>query len=210
MATKFCRHIRTNGERCASPALRSDVFCYFHTELEKRHRRLRSHAQTIPTVLHPMGLQDGSQRDPIPAQPTPTALDLPPLEDRHSIQLALSILVNALARNQVDPKHAALLFYGLQIASSNAYQLNPEPKIRLTKITKTVSDEATGELIAPDEDPEDPDEAADFERAGTATRIWRRIQAEEAEKKRRLAEETAASASSSSSDTWNMPFIPPL
>ena len=32
MATKFCRYIRTNGERCGSPALTSKPFCYYHVE----------------------------------------------------------------------------------------------------------------------------------------------------------------------------------
>ena len=39
MATKFCRHIRVNGERCGSPALSNEIFCYYHIELYKRRHR---------------------------------------------------------------------------------------------------------------------------------------------------------------------------
>jgi hypothetical protein len=53
-----------------------------------------------------------------PASNTPLAL--PPIEDSASIQLALIDVLQALAANQLDPKRAGLLLYGLQVASSNA------------------------------------------------------------------------------------------
>jgi hypothetical protein len=195
MATKFCRHIRVNGERCGSPALRSDPFCYFHTELGKRHRNLRSPAEAIPTILHPMSLQDGTQRDPIFAEPTdpPFRLDLPPLEDRHSIQVALSLVITALAEGRIDPKRAAMLFYGLQVASGNAHKLNPVPKRALGKVSKTILDESNGNLIAPDEEPEDPEETEDYERPGSITRYWLKLEAEQKEKARLAAEPGAVS-----------------
>ena len=31
--TTICRHIKLNGERCGSPALRDQAFCYFHRTL---------------------------------------------------------------------------------------------------------------------------------------------------------------------------------
>jgi hypothetical protein len=48
------------------------------------------------------------------------SLSLPPVEDSASIQLALIEVLDALAANQIDPKRAGLLLYGLQVASSNA------------------------------------------------------------------------------------------
>ncbi|MGA8940869.1 MAG: hypothetical protein WB439_17025 [Acidobacteriaceae bacterium] len=198
MATRFCRYIKTNGERCASPSLCTGAFCYFHTESEKRHKRMRPRPEAVQTILHPMTLHDasrpGSQRNPIPAEPSPLAFELPPLEDRHSIQLALSLLIAAVARNEVDPRRAALLFYGLQIASTNAHKLNPEPKRRPAKVSLTMLDEATGELIAPDEDPEDPDEYGDHERMGSVTRYLMKIEKEEAERHRLKLEAIAQAA----------------
>lgn len=55
-----------------------------------------------------------------PASPENTPLALPPIEDSASIQLALIDILQALAANQLDPKRAGLLLYGLQVASSNA------------------------------------------------------------------------------------------
>jgi hypothetical protein len=54
------------------------------------------------------------------ATPETTPLALPPIEDSASIQLALIDVLQALAANQLDPKRAGLLLYGLQVASSNA------------------------------------------------------------------------------------------
>jgi hypothetical protein len=185
MATQFCRHIRINGERCGSPALRSETFCYYHVEQGRRHRRptphTPEHLTAAPTTLHPMTLQDGLQRDPQPAAPpAPLQLDFPPLEDRHSIQLALSVLINALAQDRIDPKRAALIFYGLQIASSNARTLDsatvparPTPKVR-----STVLDEASGTQIAPDEDPEDPEDSPTYKLPNSAYRFLEELKAE--------------------------------
>ena len=191
MSTQYCRHIKINGERCASPALTNKPFCYFHVELERRHRRCNPSKGAMPTVLHPMTLQDGSQREPIFAEQLPQ-LNLPELEDRHSIQVALSMVIAALTEARIDPKLAALLFYGLQVASTNAHKLNPIPKRDPCKVTLTVLDESNANLIAPEGDPEDPEETRDYERKGTATRYWEMLQAEEREKNRLKAEAEAA------------------
>jgi hypothetical protein len=55
-----------------------------------------------------------------PGSPENTSLALPPIEDSASIQLALIDVLQALAANQLDPKRAGLLLYGLQVASANA------------------------------------------------------------------------------------------
>jgi hypothetical protein len=187
MSTKFCRHIKANGERCGSLALLNQPFCYYHVELERRHRRCDTRRDATLTILHPMTLQDGSQRDPTFAEQLPQ-LDLPQLEDRHSIQIALSMIITAVAEDRIDPKRAALLFYGLQVASMNALKLNPIPKRDLGKVSKTVLDESNGNLIAPDEEPEDPDDSQDYERKGTATRYLEMLEAEDREKARLKAE----------------------
>lgn len=172
MPTKFCRHIRVNGERCGARALANQIFCYFHVELERRHRclnRPNKLSSELSTILHPMSFQDGAQRDPSFAEPTgpPFQLDLPPLEDRHSIQVALSLVITALAEGRIDPKRAAMLFYGLQVASSNAHKLNPLPleHKRIATIRETILHEPTGEQIAPDQDSdEDSSEDSSFDR----------------------------------------------
>jgi hypothetical protein len=49
------------------------------------------------------------------------------LEDRESVQVALSVIINALATGQLDIKRATALLYGLQLASNNARGLYTEP-----------------------------------------------------------------------------------
>src|SRR5271163_3580077 len=89
-----CRHIKTSGGKCGSPALRGKPYCYFHSRLQERAAQPRS-----PYL----------------------AIELPAsLEDRGSIQLALSEVVTAVAESRIDPRRAGILLYALQIASSNA------------------------------------------------------------------------------------------
>jgi hypothetical protein len=185
MSIQYCRHIKINGERCGSPALRDERFCYYHIELNRRHR-CAPRQDTGLAILHPLSLQDGSQRDPVLTEPTNLfpELELPQLEDRHSIQVALSLIIAALAQNRIHPTRAMQLFYGLQVASSNAYKLNPIPKRYLGKVSLTVPDESTGNLIAPEGDPEDPAETAEYETPGTATKYWNMLKAEDDEKDR--------------------------
>ena len=141
--TTICRHIKTNGERCASPALRDHAFCYFHRTLAQRHAKPEPE---IPTIIHPLD----PSREPHLAATQPT-LNLPPLEDRESIQLAASMIVGALASNSLDTKRAATLLYGLQVASANARNLKHRPSLDYLVTQTTLT--STGEEIAPDEDP---------------------------------------------------------
>ena len=93
-----CRHIKTSGGKCGSPALRVKPYCYYHSRLKERAAQPRS-----PYL----------------------AIELPAsLEDRGSIQLALSEIVTAIAENRIDTKRAGVLLYALQIASSNAKHQN--------------------------------------------------------------------------------------
>jgi hypothetical protein len=79
--------------------------------------------------------------------------EVPELEDRESIQVALSMLISALGRNRLDPKRATAMLYGLQVASANAVKLNIEPGANQV-VCSTVLDPA-GQELAPDEDPQE-------------------------------------------------------
>ena len=96
-----CRHIHTAGHRCGSPCLRDQPFCYFHHTTRRpvqdlKHRRA---AQGTFDVSNP--------------------------EDRTSIQLTIGEVLRRIALNQIDPRRAGLLLYGLQIASCNLPRLHP-------------------------------------------------------------------------------------
>lgn len=97
MPYELCRHVKANGRRCQSPTLTDSFWCYFHARLHSRHRDLRSAKPSC----------------------TPTALTIPPIEDRESIQVALSLVIGAIASGHIDEKRAATILRGLQIACRN-------------------------------------------------------------------------------------------
>ena len=91
----LCNHIKPNGEVCESPSLRQDEFCFFHRSMRERTKRqLRSARQQKP-------------------------LQIPPLEDAATVQLAIGDVLNALLADRIDHKKAGLLLYGLQTAAAN-------------------------------------------------------------------------------------------
>ena len=117
--TPECRHIKTSGGKCGSPALRQP-FCYFHSRLRERTARL-----------------------PRPFE----GLELPPLEDRGAIQLAISEIVTAVANYKMDHKRAGVLLYALQIASHNAK--NSEEIVSSYAVSEVTRTEH-GEEMAPE------------------------------------------------------------
>jgi hypothetical protein len=153
MQTIICRHIKTNGRRCKSPSLGLSAFCYFHSRLHRRHRNL---VETAPP-LHETHLNPANSATGLPQTPLESAaieLDLPPLEDAESIQVFISLLITALARNRIDSKRAAILLYGLQLVSSNARSIIIEPTA--TSIVRTLSRTKSGLNLAESIGPEPP------------------------------------------------------
>ncbi len=76
-----CRHIKAGGRKCEAPALKGMPCCYFHDRL---HRAIHQ-TKSAPIA----------------------SFDLPPVEDRASVQIALSQVVRALA--------ARRMIYALQV-----------------------------------------------------------------------------------------------
>ncbi len=143
--TSICRHIHTNGKRCGSPALRKQTYCYYHRSLHRTHNPNAAYDREAVVLT----AKSDNGRDQL-LWPVPK-LEIPALEDRESIQVALSLIIGALARNDMDNKRASTLLYGLQIASSNAANLDHQPE-RDYLVTETTIDDSGTEL-APDEDP---------------------------------------------------------
>src|SRR6266550_7480381 len=103
-----CRHLKVNSTQCGSPALKDHRFCYFHQ---------RWHEQKL--VIN-------SAR----ARRARATFSLPVLEDANAIQLSVMQIMQMLIEGQIDQKTAGLLFYGLQIASSNLKHINFEPETK--------------------------------------------------------------------------------
>ncbi len=107
-----CRHILTNGNQCRAVCLRGEDFCYFHH-----------------TTRRPIA-------NPTERKGRRASFTLPLVEDRASIQLAIAQILCRIASNDLDPRRAGLLLYGLQIASINLPRLptptaqsEPEPTV---------------------------------------------------------------------------------
>ncbi len=96
-----CAHLKTDGSRCGSPAMREQTLCYFHYSWSRRAARLER-------LGGPIGFNRNS------------GIHFPVLEDRRSIQVAIMEVLHAINDSRIDNKRASLLLYGLQLASSNA------------------------------------------------------------------------------------------
>ena len=111
MQYRLCRHIKANRSKCKSPALRGQDFCYFHDRHHRRHTGTRRANSS----------SDAPANKPVP---------LDDIEDRDSVQIALSTVINALAMGRLDTRRATALLYGLQLATSH---LHPLPSVSDTK-----------------------------------------------------------------------------
>jgi len=146
MQYPLCRHIKTNGSRCHAPSLSGGVWCYFHNRLYRSHHR----------YCHDQGAR------PILGQD----LKFNALEDTESIQVALSLVINALATGHLEAKRATALLYGLQLASRNAARLpagpNPPDVVRSIAFTpegfELAHPEASLELAEPGNEEENQED----------------------------------------------------
>ncbi len=137
MQYAICRHIKSNGDRCQSPRLLKSAFCYFHNRLHQQHRSAISGSQSSQVML-PVLDKSGALvgMEPAPSQ----TLDLGPLEDRTSVQMAISTVLNALAAGRLEQSRATALLYGLQLARptcirrnmNHAYSTNPVRNVEIT------------------------------------------------------------------------------
>jgi hypothetical protein len=87
-----CTHIKVTGQRCGSPALRGEFFCYFHT------RVIKGVQQRVDMRLDSIAL----------------------LEDCESIQLSIMHVVDALVKGTMETPRARLILEALRIAARNA------------------------------------------------------------------------------------------
>jgi hypothetical protein len=130
-----CRHLKVNGTQCGSPALKDHRFCYFHQRWHER-KIVINRCSRVPHVSgsSKRGNQDATTNPRVPhvsgSSRRGKAITLPCLEDANSIQIAVMEIMQLLLEGQIDQKTAGLLFYGLQIASSNLKHINFEPEIK--------------------------------------------------------------------------------
>jgi hypothetical protein len=85
-----CTHIKTNGIKCHSPAMRGTSLCFYHARARRR----------------------------APASKTSKDLpfDLPDLIEPGMIEIAIHEVLSALASGRISPRRAGVLLHGLQLA----------------------------------------------------------------------------------------------
>ena len=144
MEYELCRHIKTNGDRCNSPRLLQSSFCYFHKRLHDQHAKAITPQSTEEKrpILNTDGELIGMSNPPYPE------VELGPLEDRASVQMAISTVLNALASGRLQQSRATALLYGLQLASTNCIRKHLEHAHAANPVTE-VEITPEGELLAP-------------------------------------------------------------
>ena len=98
----LCRHTKTDGRLCQSPARGSSAFCYYH----QRHRGTRMVSRDATPMLTPHVLH--------------------PLSNARSVQHALSMVLNGLSSGKLRPSRAGKMLFVLQQATVNLHRTNSE------------------------------------------------------------------------------------
>jgi hypothetical protein len=99
-----CRHVKTKGTQCGSPALKGKELCYYHEQ--NRPEPVEIYFDDQPGCAGQMVL--------------------PVFEDAHSIQTVIRQVVQLLLSQKIERKDAGLLLYALQIASGNLKTMQAE------------------------------------------------------------------------------------
>jgi len=85
-----CQFVKVNGKGCGSPAVNGKTLCYYHAEAEARR-----------------------------AAEEARKLELPSLEDKLSVQLALVRVCNNLVEKSIDEKTGRAIISALRLAHRN-------------------------------------------------------------------------------------------
>jgi hypothetical protein len=116
---QLCQHIKTDGNKCQSPAMRGSTFCYFHSR--------------VPT---PAKVKSSGRN----------VFKLPPLVDSASIRAAISQVMAASLSSRLGARRTGLLLYAIQIASQN---LNRSTTSKNSQIARSMTLTGKGDQLAP-------------------------------------------------------------
>ena len=105
MAAKFCTHIFADGHVCGSPALRGDMFCYYHSRDRQRTRILRRRVKKLRSAE--ADLQ------------TIASLNLPTPDNPVATQVCIAGILQAMMSGVIAGTLGGRLLYGLHMAKCN-------------------------------------------------------------------------------------------
>src|SRR4051812_4972084 len=121
---KTCAHIRITGETCGCYALTDSEYCYWH--------------------LRGRNAQTNAPRDRRRKRNT---FILPLLEDANSIQLAIQMVLQALANRTIERAAAATFLYGIQVAAINVKSLKPSEAVWTLDLDETPRETPAGGVL---------------------------------------------------------------
>lgn len=103
-----CRHVLADGRICQSPALRKQLFCYYHSRDRDRQRNIavsarRRKSQSLPDIDIAVI----------------TSLNLPTPDDPIAIQVCIAGILQAMMTGALSGALGGRLLYGLHLAKCN-------------------------------------------------------------------------------------------
>ena len=127
-----CRHIKPNGLRCDSPALKEAHFCYFHSK------------------IHTIGAEPNLKYGP---------MLLPAPEGSAAVLLTIAKINDALLSGRIDTKLAGVLLYSMQVASQH---IGPHRRSEIDQTIESMTIAPNGDELAPEEIvPDEEDDRAE-------------------------------------------------
>ena len=100
----LCRHTKTNGRRCQSPALTDSAFCYHHQKARRSRRTALGSGPGLSTgVLHP-------------------------LRNSRTLLQAASMVLSGIATGQIHPTKAGKMLAALRVASAELRRTSKESR----------------------------------------------------------------------------------
>jgi hypothetical protein len=120
--TPECRHIKTNGEKCRSVALRGKAYCYFHMRLHT----------TVADARKPTKSKD-------------RPIDFTFTDSPVAIQLGVYQVLSALGSLSISPHRAGQMLYALQVAMQSVeHQSTDASRHSVHCVTQTAEGEEMG------------------------------------------------------------------
>ena len=108
MDVPLCQHVKPDGSRCGTPAIRNHKYCYHHTTVRK---------------LVPKGTVYALHTPGITGEPY-APYELPFLETYEAIQIGFMQLIHGAATGLIEPKRGRIILAALYGAAANLREIH--------------------------------------------------------------------------------------
>jgi hypothetical protein len=111
-AVATCHYVLADGRICQSPALRKQLFCYYHSRQRDRSRNIAASARRRQSQSNAQSLPDLDVA-------VITSLNLPTPDDPVAIQVCIAGILQAMMTGALSGALGGRLLYGLHLAKCN-------------------------------------------------------------------------------------------